>query len=462
MVEKQQIVELETIVPQLCKVHEVVKEIVDKIVPIETRYEVIKEVPVEIEKIVQITSVSTEVKEVPTIHEKVCEVDRIKEVVNTVNHIERDVQVIDRFEQKEVPIYTTVEKIVEVPYILEKIVERIVVMPQVVEVLKYVHEIYEEECMGVPLTADVQVAELKYREIYGNAKKQLDVLLVELRKLKSSNPGLRATIEIIEKFVVEFDRLASAQRIVTVPKEKVVEKEVERGVLVPVHDVRGELALALLIEKLIIELKRVKKENPNVKFNFDDDISYIFFSELYDNRPGSNISSDFKANLEKYTNEAIVKFTKNGCEWSSDHEFMLHTILGERFAMASTIKFANEEIEKVKAIAELKGHALREKENQLSEANRIIQELAKNLTTIQNNTPSLAGNSSFLKIVGEVNNLIVTKFSLSLSEPIKVLGDFEGSGNDWNRLLSFLRERDAENELLRTKLIEAEKASIGK
>lgn len=49
-----------------------------------------------------------------------------------MNHVEQEIQVIDRFEQKEVPVYTTVEKIVEVPQILEKIVERIVVMPQVV------------------------------------------------------------------------------------------------------------------------------------------------------------------------------------------------------------------------------------------------------------------------------------------------------------------------------------------
>jgi hypothetical protein len=34
MVEKQQIVELETIVPQLVKVHEVIKEYVDKIITV--------------------------------------------------------------------------------------------------------------------------------------------------------------------------------------------------------------------------------------------------------------------------------------------------------------------------------------------------------------------------------------------------------------------------------------------
>ena len=75
-------------------------------------------------------------------------------------------------------------------------------MPQVVEVLKYVHEIYEEEALGVGITGDIQVAELRYRELYGNAKKQLEILLVELRKLKSSNPNFRTIIEIIEKFLL--------------------------------------------------------------------------------------------------------------------------------------------------------------------------------------------------------------------------------------------------------------------
>ncbi len=60
-------------------------------------------------------------------------------------------------ETTEVPVYTTVEKIVEVPQILEKIVERIVILPQVVEVLKYVHEISESEDLGVALEGDLAI-----------------------------------------------------------------------------------------------------------------------------------------------------------------------------------------------------------------------------------------------------------------------------------------------------------------
>ncbi len=40
------------------------------------------------------------------------------------------------------------------------------------------HEIYEGDGLGVALTGDLQVAETRYRELYGNAKKQLDILLV--------------------------------------------------------------------------------------------------------------------------------------------------------------------------------------------------------------------------------------------------------------------------------------------
>jgi len=258
-----------------------------------------------------------------------------------VNHIEREVQVVDRFEQSVVPVYTTVEKIVEVPQILEKIVERIVVMPQVVEVLKYVHEIYEEDGLGVALTGDIQIAEVRYREIYGNAKKQLDILLIELRKLLTAQPHLRGVIEIIERFLLDFDRLASAQRIVPVDRDRIVEKEIERGVLVPVNNVRNELAMSLLVEKLILEIKRIKKDNPNIRLSLDDEIGLIFFTELFD-KTNINLSGDFQSNLKRYVEQAIAKFTKAGGKWSTDHELMLHTMLGERFAMATAIKYANE------------------------------------------------------------------------------------------------------------------------
>jgi hypothetical protein len=104
--------------------------------------------------------------------------------------------------------------------------------------------------------------------------------------------------------LTDFDKLASVQRVVGLPVEKIVEKEVDRAVLVPTQDsysLRNELAMSLLIEKLVLEIKRIQKDNPSVKLALDDDVSLIFFAELYD-RQSVNISSDFKANLEKYTN----------------------------------------------------------------------------------------------------------------------------------------------------------------
>lgn len=38
------------------------------------------------------------------------------------NQVNNQLQVVDRFEERVVPVYSTVEKIVEVPHILEKIV----------------------------------------------------------------------------------------------------------------------------------------------------------------------------------------------------------------------------------------------------------------------------------------------------------------------------------------------------
>lgn len=45
---------------------------------------------------------------------------------------------------------------------------------------------------------------------------------------------------------------------------------------------------------------------------------------------------------------------------------------------------------------------------------------------------------------------------------MKIVGDFVGSGNDWNRIQSTLREREREIELLRGRIIEIEKLSLTK
>ncbi len=56
--------------PQLIKVHEIVKEFIEKIVIVKLREEVIVEVPVEYEKIVQVLSNNVQVQKIEVIKEK--------------------------------------------------------------------------------------------------------------------------------------------------------------------------------------------------------------------------------------------------------------------------------------------------------------------------------------------------------------------------------------------------------
>lgn len=59
-------------------------------------------------------------------------------------------------------------------------------------------------------------------------------------------------------------------------------KEITKPVLVPTKDsgaVAHELALSVLCQKLVTELRNVKASNPDIKFGLDEDTNLIFFSE---------------------------------------------------------------------------------------------------------------------------------------------------------------------------------------
>lgn len=140
---------------------------------------------------------------------------------------------------------------------------------------------------------------------------------------------------------------------------------------------------------------------------------------------------------------------------------MLHTMLSERFAMANAIKYANEEIEKAKALAELKGAALREKETQFQSLSKTVQDLHRSLVELQG-SGAVSKNSSISKYIDTLGGLISTTFVVHIGEPVRILEAFEGTGNDFNRLLSYLRERDAEVELLKTRLVDNEKKAISR
>lgn len=241
----------------------------------------------------------------------------------------------------------------EVPYILEKIVEKIVVMPQIVEVLKYVHEVTEKEELGVAVGVDVTSHEQRLKLLTRDIKANLDILIGELRKLKQTSPNLRVQIEIIEKFLAQLEDFILYPKIFQIPQEKVIEKIVEKDkiVTVPTQDERSikmELTLSLLVEKLIIELKRLRKDNPNIKLQLEDDVNLIFFTEI---DQGSNlVSADFNARLKSFSDSVYRKFESLG-NWSFDHQMMLNSFLQERFLMANLVKNANFEIEKAKNIS---------------------------------------------------------------------------------------------------------------
>lgn len=271
------------------------------------------------------------------------------------NLIETRIQAVPTIEEKIVPVFSTTEKIIEVPYLLEKIVEKIVLMPQVVEILKYVHEIVEEETLGVAVGVDINVSEIRYKEIYGQVRVHFEALLVELRKMKVGTPGLKIQIEIIETFLAELDRLIQFPRFYQVEKEKIVEKEVNRPVLLPTltgEAIATEASYAYLIDHLVAELKRIKTTNSNVNLQIDEEIRLIFFSDLDGSGSLKSLSSEMSSQLESYKQSQKSKLYSLGKTWTNDHELILNTILTERFTMANTIQKANLEIEKSKAVAD--------------------------------------------------------------------------------------------------------------
>lgn len=149
---------------------------------------------------------------------------------------------------------------------------------------------------------------------------------------------------MIEKFLAELEQFILFPRIVQVPKEKIVEKivEKERLVTLPKQDdrsVKMELTLSLLVEKLILELKRLKKDNPNINFNLEEDVKLIFFAEL---DSGSQLAgNEMSLKLKSFSDSIYRKFESLG-NWSFDHQLMLNSFLQERFLMANLVKNANQ------------------------------------------------------------------------------------------------------------------------
>ncbi len=300
-----------------------------------------------------------------------------------------------------------------------------------------------------------------------NSKQHLEVLLVELRKLRTQHVEYKIIIDLLEKSLIDFDKFAAIQRIIAVPTDRIVEKEIDRAVLVPTKDseiIKNELAMSILIEKLILEIKKIKKTNPSVTLNLDDDVLLVFFTELYDQQT-MKVSASFSQNLKEYTQTAISKFTKMGGNWTNDHELMLNTILEERFAMANLVKLANLEIEKVKSISDKRASALREKETQFFQISKQLSEFYKVVNSLYDTVDGkriFSSSSAFSNLFNDVGQWIKSDFVVKLDEPLKIIGELVGSGNDWNRVQSLLREKEREVDVLRQRILEIERASLKK
>lgn len=78
-------------------------------------------------------------------------------------------------------------------------------MPQVHEVVKYIHEITEKDNLGIAVGVEVSTYEQKLKILSRDIKVNFDILLVELRKLLKSNPNLKLQIEVIERFLAQFE-----------------------------------------------------------------------------------------------------------------------------------------------------------------------------------------------------------------------------------------------------------------
>lgn len=86
-------------------------------------------------------------------------------------------------------------------------------------------------------------------------------LLEKFRQNAYRQPDLKNVIPIIETHLKMVDKWIDFPKIVEVkkPVEKVVEKE--KVVLVPASDHEREASLSYLVEKLVLELRRIKERN---------------------------------------------------------------------------------------------------------------------------------------------------------------------------------------------------------
>lgn len=213
----------------------------------------------------------------------------------------------------------------EVPYVLEKIVEKITVMPQIVEVLKYVHEIAEEDNINVLCDLDVEVTQ--YKEMSVALEREMPTFLEELRKLKSSGQS-SGRIDFIERYISEFRRYLAHPKLFEKIKEIKSEpqKEIVRVSAKTAQQSKEELSRAILIEQLLAALRKIGVENRNINLNnyLDPEVMDMFSVDF--SGSVSKVGSNVNNSLRKFQSSVESKFSRlDG--WGSDHNVMLKSFI---------------------------------------------------------------------------------------------------------------------------------------
>lgn len=440
--------------PFIVPVNSIVESIKERPVEIPIVHQEIKEEKVIEEKVVAVERRDTQIKEVTVNRDRYIEKEKLIVKEDIRNYIQTQIKEIQCIQDKVVPVITNNERIVEVPYLLEKIVEKITILPQVVEVIKYVHEIVEEASLGVEVNVDIEVQQTKYRELYVQLRNNFEVVLIELRKLRTANPNLKVVIEIIEKYMVELNGLIEFPRFVPIDRQV----EVVRPVLVPTKDqesLREELALAVLVEKLIGEIRTIKTSNPSLKLSLDADLQLLFFSEAFVSH--GKVSEDLNKQLNEYLATYRSKTSPN------DRDVFIKSVLDDRFALANTVKRANLEIEKIKAIASSRQDQTVRLTQTLNELRPRIKNLENDVSVVtksfQSTNPSLAKElSRLVEATVDIRRLIdVDPATIRQTETVFVLGDIHGTEEGFIRLESAFRALEEENSRLRNHYVRWQK-----
>lgn len=205
---------IEKIKPYIVNVNQYIERIVEKLVEVpyllkETNLQ--EMVKAQIEMGPERHTKDTEVVELTVERELIREVEQ--RVVDTVHRIDEVLKTATEIIEKERdPVIITKDRIIEIPYVLEKIVEKITVMPQIVEVLKYVHEIIEEDNLKILCDLDVEVTQ--YKDMSLTLERELPSFLEEMRKIKVSSPQSSRSIDLVEKYISEFKRYLKHPKLI--------------------------------------------------------------------------------------------------------------------------------------------------------------------------------------------------------------------------------------------------------